>query len=112
MAYREFESGAAAENLKFALDRLREHACSHFASEENLMEKGSYPGFAQHREEHQRFLLRITDMLRDFPKMHRDLSLEVLSFLEDWLIHHFLQTDVGYCRFFRQEPFKENGQNK
>jgi hemerythrin len=106
-AYDEFSSGTSVEKLDSSLNELTEYAACHFAIEQALMEKGSYPGLAQHREEHERFLLRIIDMHYEFPCMHRDVSLEVLSFLKEWLSNHFTRTDAAYCLFFAAKKASE-----
>jgi hemerythrin-like metal-binding protein len=51
--------GECREQISEVLDRLIEFTRMHFSSEEQLMERYSYPDLATHRAAHQRILAQI-----------------------------------------------------
>jgi len=78
------------------LNQLIEFTRMHFLSEEQLMETYGYPGFAEHREEHQRLLLQIQDSagkMQHSPSMHMR---PLLAFLRDGYREHIEGTDKEY----------------
>ena len=97
--YDAFTDGSHQEKLGGVLDELIDYATYHFACEERWMQDSSYPGLSVHREEHERFIGRIVEIQKDFHARRANLTLEVLSFLKNWLTSHILQNDAGYGRF-------------
>ena len=97
--YDEFEAGAPVENLGSLLQELLEYTGYHFASEEKAMQLHAYPSFGTHKDEHARFIQRVTDMNYDFHKVNRNVSLEIITFLKDWLLNHILKTDAEFVMY-------------
>lgn len=99
-----FTGGSSREVLGAVLDKLVDYATYHFAAEEHWMALNGYPGLPQQRDEHKKFSLRVVEIQNDFQKGNAHLSLEVLTFLREWLIHHILTVDADYGRFAAQLP--------
>ena len=95
----EFSNGATAESIGAVLNKLINYATYHFISEERLMTDIGYPGLAEHREEHDRFTRRVVEIQTDFHSGNKNLSVEVLLFLKNWLTNHILKTDAQYGKF-------------
>jgi len=88
--------GSNREEVTQLLNQLIEFTRMHFLSEEQLMETYGYPGFAEHREEHQRLLLQIQDSagkMQHSPSMHMR---PLLAFLRDGYREHIEGTDKEY----------------
>jgi len=97
--YDNFTAGAPAENIGIIFDELIDYATYHFASEELWMKDNSYPKINDHCIEHERFTRRVVEMQKDFHAGKLNLSLEVLTFLKNWLTNHILQIDIEYGRY-------------
>ena len=104
MTYDRFTNGASHEELGAVLDELADYATYHFAAEEYWMGVHEYPGFTKHSEEHKKFCNRVTEILNDFHNGNDSLSLEVLTFIMNWLTHHIMGTDAMYGVFAKGLP--------
>lgn len=66
---------------------------THFSMEEQLMATHKFPQAAQHKAEHEKLL----DKVREFEKKYLEgsaaLSVPLLQFLKDWLLHHIQESD-------------------
>jgi len=102
--YDNFTGGANREALGGVLDKLIDYATYHFAAEEHWMALKEYPGLPRQLEEHKKFIRRIVEIQNDFQKGNSHLTIEVLTFLRDWLIDHILKIDADYGRFAAQLP--------
>jgi hemerythrin len=94
--YDEFRNGIALE--RSVMDELINYAESTFSFEEGLMQEISYPSLAEHREEHDSFTGRIVKFKKDF-KRDKNIPIELLWFLCNWVTHHLGETDAEFGRF-------------
>ena len=104
--YDDFVSGTSYETLEPILDELVDYATYHFAAEEHWMGFHEYPQLRFHRAEHERFCRRIVEIQSDYHKRDVNLSLEVMTFLKNWLQDHILNTDAEYGRWSVGMPQK------
>lgn len=95
-AYDAFIAGAASDNVDTILDELVDYATYHFAAEEHWMLIQSYPKFAEHCAEHNKFTARVTEMMNDQHTDKKQLLLEVMTFLNSWLVKHIMHVDGEY----------------
>ncbi len=65
----------------------------HFQSEENFLEKFNCPDREKHKQEHLKFLLKISEFKSVFEEGSRHVSIEIMDFLADWFTNHILGTD-------------------
>lgn len=78
------------------LSELVNYTASHFATEEEYMQKHAFSGYAAHKKEHDDLAKQAIDILNDFNSGKAVLSLAVVSFLKDWIYKHILKTDMQY----------------
>lgn len=89
---------------------LLSYAIYHFETEESLMRAYNYDGQSvadaeQHRQEHRNFsqqVVALRDGLRDGRLVSRE---ELLSFLNNWLINHILDTDKHFGEFLNSHGY-------
>ncbi len=81
------------------LKSLSDYADFHFAFEENLMQKYKFPGFSQHKKEHEAFVTKVSEFIQKHKDGHLMLSMEVMNFLKDWLKNHIQGVDKKYSPF-------------
>jgi len=85
------------ERIGLLLDEMIDYATYHFSLEEGWMEANSFPDLCEHRLQHGKFTARVVEIQRDFTDGKNNLSLEIMSFLKNWLISHItgLDRDIG-----------------
>lgn len=86
-----------------ALDALVDYTKTHFAREEALMEQYDYPDYAAHKQEHQRMIAKVEELMARYSKAPARTLEEALLFLKKWLIEHIGGTDQQYAGFFRSK---------
>ena len=87
---------------------LEKYTIAHFAAEEAFMRVTDYPGFPQHKTEHQKFVDRVAKE-RQLAVEQGVLSLDLMYFLRDWLIDHILMSDKAYVDNTKRVKAKEGG---
>src|ERR1039457_890303 len=102
--YNNFINGASRDELEAVLDELIDYAIYHFSAEEQWMGTNEYPGLTQHCEEHDRFSRRVLDIQSNFHNGFEELSLELLLFLNNWMVGHILKADAEYACFAKGLP--------
>lgn len=98
--------GKSKEVLSPILQKLAEYTVFHFASEEKYMTKFNYPGYQAHKTEHDQFVSKVTQFQSDLTSGKVLFSMELMSFLKDWLIKHIQGMDRQYTAFFNENGIK------
>lgn len=91
--------GRAHQVVGVVIAELVTYTDNHFALEEQLMREHGYPGLAMHKLEHDQLLVKVTELNAKSLAGHKVISLAVLDFLKNWLIHHIKVTDMQYKPF-------------
>jgi len=91
------DGGEGRAILDRVFDSLAVYTETHFAREEQVMEACSYPAIAEHRREHQNFLLNMR-YIRDryFQGEGVEAGYDLLDQLREWWSHHILLQDMDY----------------
>ncbi len=95
-------TGKGKGQVESILRELEEYAVEHFGFEEKLMEKYKYPGYLNHRKEHEKFVDQVIAFGNDFRANRAALTTEVMNFLKNWLVGHIKGTDKKYSSFFNE----------
>ena len=91
--------GKGKEILEKILAALIQYTGTHFANEERLMKLHNYPGYEQHKKEHNLLVLQVIDVQRKYHDGGAVLSQSVMTFLKEWLQKHIQGTDKNYAPF-------------
>ncbi|MBE0614883.1 MAG: hemerythrin family protein [Burkholderiales bacterium] len=86
---------AEAEIIKL-LGLLQEH----FALEESMMQKLSYPDFERHIEEHRQFSADVHDLAQRSLRKKAGVSSEAIRIAHKWLTAHIVSMDRDYAAYF------------
>ncbi len=84
------------------LGELEHYVSVHFTAEEAFMQSCHYPQFKPHQEVH----LRFTDRIRQEKQAvlaGRHLTLDLLQFLNEWLVQHILVEDKAYAEHVQRQ---------
>jgi hemerythrin-like metal-binding protein len=85
---------------------MRIYVQSHFYHEEELMKKYEYPDFKIHKQQHDTFIQKVTELETKLNKGIAVISFEITSFLKDWIKNHILTTDKLYSKFLNEKGVK------
>jgi hemerythrin len=86
------------------LYEMRDYTVYHFNYEEELMEKYGFELLDLQRKQHQQFVKKINAFAKqDIDEEQNRISLELVTFVADWIEHHILGSDQKYMEFFNQK---------
>ncbi|HYD95939.1 MAG TPA: bacteriohemerythrin [Noviherbaspirillum sp.] len=85
--------GKGKEVLDKVLHNLVTYTQDHFRREEDLMRSLGFADYQRHKDEHDKLLKQVLDLQQKFDSGAATLSIQVLHFLRDWLIHHIGESD-------------------
>ncbi len=97
------KEGKGKEKLGAILNELISYTKYHFSAEEKLMQDKNYPGYRQHKDEHDALTKKVIEFSDQFAAGSVFLSNEVLVFLKDWLVDHIKGTDKKYSPYMKAE---------
>jgi len=95
------QSGAGKDVLEETLTGLIDYTHRHFMTEEMLMGNYDYSGLEEHMLEHQKFIAEISRFQKDYLSGNSGISIQLITFLRNWLEDHICKTDHQYAEFFR-----------
>lgn len=90
---------ASIVELLVMFDNLINYATYHFSIEETLMKKYSFPEIDTHIMEHKFFKYKIKVLYNNIKNRNSIIIIDILSFLQRWIIVHILNSDKQYGAF-------------
>ncbi|MFP4604687.1 MAG: bacteriohemerythrin [Bacteroidales bacterium] len=101
--YEAMSKGQGKEKLNEIFNELFDYAKTHFFTEEKLMLVYGFPGYEEHKKEHQNFVEEIKKYKGKFEGGESKTSIEVAKFLKEWLVNHILKTDQKYAPYLKDK---------
>jgi hemerythrin-like metal-binding protein len=95
------KQGRGKAELEGILVFLKDYTVTHFGMEEGLMAKHGYAGGDRHRAIHAELVRQVADLVTRFQAGTGMLTLEVMNFLEDWLVKHIQAEDYAFAQDLR-----------
>ena len=81
------------------INELKDYTDTHFRNEEEYMMSIRYKKLISHKAEHQEFEEKIASYdLSAMDENQKAAILGILDFLNDWLVHHILDSDMLYTK--------------
>ena len=110
----DFLEGLAArsrQEVGILLGFLRSYAVTHFGEEEEAMRESHYPGYANHKAQHDRFLRDLLALSRQQEKRQGAgvPPEEMGRWVTEWLVEHVSRTDAEMARFLLSRPRAKDG---
>jgi hemerythrin len=90
-----------SDKVSLTINQMIEYAALHFMTEEKYFIKYEFNDSINHIKEHKYFIQKINEFQEEHKQNKSSLSLEVLYFLQDWLINHILVSDKKYIDCFK-----------
>lgn len=94
--YLSLKDGNSYRNQRESLKFLKDYSIYHFKSEEELLLKYHYPKIQNHILEHEYFKGRINDYIDKINDDKIILSIDIVNFLNQWIINHINYVDGDY----------------
>jgi len=93
------KGGIEAGNI---ITEMIDYSVMHFAAEEELMKKIHYVELNAHMKEHNAFMIKAADFQNQIDSGSFTLSMDIITFLRDWLTDHILVNDKAYSKVINQ----------
>ena len=84
--------------IKAAVDYVKVH----FSTEEQLMIKTKFSGYAEHKRQHDSFILTVLEQAKIFEENKKMPLLTFTNFLKDWVMTHIAISDKQYFEYFKK----------
>lgn len=101
--YEAMQSATDKAKLSKIIGELANYTKIHFATEEKYLEKYNYAGLTGQKNEHAKFIQKVQAFKDDFESGKLALSLNIASFVKDWLSNHILGSDKQYESFLNSK---------
>lgn len=95
------KQGKGKDEVVRTLSFLTDYTVQHFAMEEGLMASHAYPGASRHIELHKDLVRKASDLLKKVQGGQALVTLQVMDFLEGWLMEHIMGEDFRLAEFLR-----------
>ncbi len=86
--------------VREVLTKLAEYTKIHFAVEESLMRILGYPGYEEHKAQHEELIASMLELQRKVDSGKTAIGFELMHFLKIWLTKHIMESDQQYAQFF------------
>ncbi len=87
------KEGKGKEVIGKVISDLVSYTETHFAHEEDLMKKHSYPEYSKHKAMHDELVGQVKEIEKSYKEGKTVLSHDILNFLKSWLMVHIGETD-------------------
>jgi len=96
----------ALEIQKNILNEIVNYVKTHFETEEKYMRMFSFPGYDDHRAEHEKFIQKAVSLQMNSVAFGFVPTLEIVKLLRQLLEDHLLKVDMNYVDFFHEKGMK------
>jgi hemerythrin len=100
------KQGKGKDALGSILNELINYTATHFKYEEQYFEKFGYAGTAEHKQHHAKLVSEVIAFRDGFQSGKLGVTVEVLTFLVNWLKNHILVEDKKYTSCFNSNGLK------
>ncbi|OXS30219.1 MAG: chemotaxis protein [Desulfovibrio sp. MES5] len=104
--YTAMANNRTAGEVQKILRKLRDYTATHFADEEKMFTATAYLGAAEHMKIHRKFVAKLDEVEEQLKSGTATVSMDLLTFLKDWLVQHIMGTDPTYLPYLKKEDME------
>lgn len=97
------QEGQGQTILSNIFTELVDYTDYHFKFEESLFKKYNYPEYDMHKEIHDNFVKKAVELQNQFKLGKSNISVDVLTFLKNWITEHIGRIDKKYSKFLNSK---------
>jgi len=102
--HEQISSGASTSDVCAVLGGIQSDIAAHFALEEKNMVSLGYPGYGEHKADHERLLDDILDITDEVHESGRYDAQELSRRLSEWFGRHFRTQDAQLHHWLERAP--------
>jgi len=91
---------AEREYFKQVIQHAVQYVKVHFDTEEKIMLRTKFPGYAEHKRAHDSFVFAVINKVRNFEAGNKFALVDFTRFLKDWILTHIAIMDKQYFSYF------------
>lgn len=96
-------TGRGKDVMGKVLKDLTDYTVYHFNTEERLFEKHGYPEYRMHKRQHDDLTEQVVEIKKKFEAGQVAITVELMTFLKNWLNDHIRQSDKKYGAFLNSK---------
>ena len=100
--YDAMTNNSSAQEMLGILRKLRDYTSTHFRDEEKHFVHTNYPATKEHLQIHREFEAKVNEVEQGIKQGTITLSMDLLSFLKDWLVQHIMGMDAQYAPYVKK----------
>ena len=89
----------AKVHFKSTIGAIVNYVSEHFGAEERLLQRINYPGYAAHKQEHDNFVKKVLEQVKDFSEGRSFVPNNFVRYLKDWILGHIAMSDKLYSEY-------------
>lgn len=99
-------SGNDAAVFKEAMSSMVNYVRFHFSAEQQLLERVHFPGYADHKKQHDVLIKDILDSVKAYNEGKNFVANNFVRTLREWILSHIAFTDKTYAIFVMEQKKK------
>jgi hemerythrin len=96
------QGGTANEMFRETIKAMVKYVAEHFGAEEAMMERIKFPELAEHKKEHESFVQKVLEDVRNFEAGRSFVPNAFVRFLKEWVLTHIAMTDKKYADYIME----------
>jgi hemerythrin len=89
----------AKARFKSTIGAMVNYVSEHFSAEERLLQRIKYPAYAEHKREHDSFVKKVLEQVKDFSEGKSFVPNNFVRYLKDWILSHIAMSDKLYSEY-------------
>ncbi len=86
------------------VEKLKDYAIYHFQYEEKLLKEYGFNKLGDHSKQHDKFVKKIIELEhKDIDDGQKQITVDMVLFIADWIENHILGTDMQYKDFLNEK---------
>ncbi|MDR2343916.1 MAG: bacteriohemerythrin [Spirochaetaceae bacterium] len=85
--------------FKLTIGAMVNYVSEHFSAEERLLQRVNYPGYAEHKREHDSFVKKVLEQVKEFHDGKSFVPNNFVRYLKDWILSHIAMSDKKYSEY-------------